>query len=189
MIYLASASPRRRELLNQIGIEFELLSVDVDESVEIDEAPHDYVTRVAALKAQAGVAVAQQQWPILAADTIVILDGEVLLKPADQQAAIATLSKLSGHTHEVKTAIAIAFGGKVFNEVVTTQVTMRPIDEAEMLSYWQSGEPADKAGSYGIQGLGGKFVESINGSYSAVVGLPLMETERLLASVKRSAML
>ena len=183
MIYLASASPRRRELLNQIGIEFELLKVDADESVLPGESPQDYVLRVARLKAQHGIEAAVQAWPVLAADTIVTIENHILLKPNSQQDAIATLSKLSGHTHQVKTAIAIGCDGTIVSEVVTTDVTFRTLSEAEMVRYWQTGEPADKAGAYAIQGLGGQFVKSINGSYSAVVGLPLMETEQLLNQI------
>lgn len=184
MIYLASASPRRRELLNQIGIAFELLKVDADESVLPGESPQDYVVRVAKLKAEHGAQAAKQPWPVLAADTIVTIDGDILLKPDSEQDALLTLTKLSGKTHQVKTAIAIAFDGELFSVVVTTDVTFRTLNRAEITDYWRSGEPADKAGSYAIQGMGGKFVKSISGSYSAVVGLPLMETEQLLNQIQ-----
>ena len=183
MIYLASASPRRRELLTQIGIDYQLLSVDVDETVLTGELPGDYVARVAGLKARAGEQVAKQGWPVLSADTIVIQDGQILLKPVDEADAMAILSRLSGRTHEVKTAICVAYQGQLHSEVVTTEVTFRELTELEMRDYWHTGEPADKAGSYGIQGIGGKFVRAINGSYSSVVGLPLMETEQLLTKL------
>ncbi len=183
MIYLASASPRRRELLDQIGIEFQLLAVDANETVLPGESPQDYVVRVARLKAEHGAQAAQQPWPVLAADTIVTIDNHILLKPADEQAAVAMLSKLSGNTHQVKTAIALARDGKIVSEVVTTDVTFRTLSHAEMVDYWLTGEPADKAGAYAIQGLAGRFVKNIQGSYSAVVGLPLMETEQLLQQI------
>lgn len=187
MIYLASMSPRRRELLDQIGIAFELLKVDADESVLAGESPDDYVVRVAKLKAEHGAQAATQPWPVLAADTIVTIDNHILLKPAHEADAIATLSQLSGHTHQVKTAIAIACvidgSVEIVAEVVTTDVTFRTLTRLEMIDYWRSGEPADKAGSYAIQGMGGKFVKRISGSYSAVVGLPLMETEQRLQQV------
>ena len=186
MIYLASASPRRRELLTQIGIEFELLKASVDESVLAGERPHDYVARVAALKAEAGAQNAVTDWPVLAADTIVTIGDEILLKPLDMVDAQRILTRLSGKTHQVKTAISVAFNGVVTTEVITTDVTFRELDEAEIIDYWHSGEPADKAGAYGIQGLAGKFVSSITGSYSSVVGLPLMETERLLKRIKEN---
>ncbi|MFT5161483.1 MAG: septum formation protein [Alteromonadaceae bacterium] len=184
MIYLASASPRRRELLSQMGIEFELLVAEADESVFVGETPDEYVLRVAKLKAHHGAQALSESGkkvrPVLAADTIVTIDDHILLKPANQQEAVATLSKLSGNTHQVKTAVAIEYKGQMYTEVVTTDVTFRALSEAEMIVYWQTGEPRDKAGSYAIQGLGGKFIQHISGSYSAVVGLPLMQTEQLL---------
>ncbi len=180
MIYLASASPRRRELLTQIGIEFELLKVDVDESRLGDESPDVHVARLAELKATTAADLVQKPWPVLGSDTIVVNEGEILGKPSDKAAAIRTLQKLSGKTHQVKTAICVVVNGKPHTEVVTTQVTFRELSLREIEQYWASGEPADKAGSYGIQGIAGKFVKTINGSYSSVVGLPLMETQRLI---------
>lgn len=181
MIYLASQSPRRRELLSQIGIEFEVFPVDVDESVLPGESAKAYVERMALIKAEAACALVPNPWPVLTSDTIVILDGRILLKPKDKADGLATLKSLSGRTHEVKTAIAVAYKGQIRSEVVTTEVTFRALGEAEIEDYWQTGEPLDKAGSYGIQGIAGKFVKGINGSYSSVVGLPLMETEQLLS--------
>lgn len=187
MIYLASNSPRRRELLAQLGIEFELLLVDVDESVLAGEAAKDYVARVAQLKAvtaqQKMLSEGLKQRAVLAADTSVIVDEHILGKPQDEADSRRMLKLLSGRTHQVRTAISVAFGDQVITETVVTEVSFRDITDQEMADYWQSGEPQDKAGSYGIQGLGGKFVANINGSYFAVVGLPLMETERLLNSV------
>ncbi len=180
MIYLASQSPRRRELLTQIGIEFSAMPVDIDESVYPNEPAQDYVLRMAKEKAEAADAQKRHDWPVLAADTIVVVDDEILLKPVDKADAIAILSKLSGRVHQVKTAIAVAYKGRIEAEVVTTDVYFRAISELDIEQYWQTGEPQDKAGSYGIQGIGGKFVKAINGSYSAVVGLPLVETEQLL---------
>jgi septum formation protein len=186
MIYLASASPRRRELLQQIGIKFELLLVVADESVLDHELPQDYVLRVARLKAHHGAQSAQNCWPVLAADTIVVVDKQILLKPENQQDAMSMLQKLSGRSHQVKTAIAVAYDDKISTEVVTTDVTFRQLGQSEIVDYWLSGEPVDKAGAYAIQGLGGKFVKSINGSYSAVVGLPLVETQQLLRQCHRA---
>jgi len=187
MIYLASASPRRRELLSQIGIKFELLLVDVDESIISGELADDYVARVATLKAQTAANKASDQtMAILAADTSVIDGNNILGKPRDKADAINILAGLSGKTHQVKTAISVAFNGGITTEVITTDVTFRAISRQEIEQYWATGEPQDKAGAYGIQGIGGKFVEKINGSYSSVVGLPLMETEQLLNKVLQS---
>lgn len=180
MIYLASASPRRQELLKQIAIDFEQFIVDVDESALADESPHEYVARVAQLKAHTANGLTENPWPILAADTIVVNDNQILGKPKDQADAVAMLQSLSGKTHQVKTAIAVMCQGQSLCQVVTTKVVFRQLSQAEIVDYWLTGEAADKAGAYGIQGIAGKFVESIEGSYSAVVGLPLLETERLL---------
>jgi septum formation protein len=179
-IYLASQSPRRRELLTQIGIEYELLSNDIDETPLKDEKASDYVQRLAIEKARAGQTLATANKPVLGADTIVVVDNKLLGKPLSQQDAMAMLLSLSNRTHQVMTAIAFVQGDKVVSEVVKTQVTFRAINEEEALNYWLSGEPEDKAGGYGIQGLGAQFVEKIDGCYFAVVGLPLMKTQQLL---------
>lgn len=179
-IYLASQSPRRRELLTQIGIEYELLSNDIDETPLKDEKASDYVQRLAIEKARAGQTLATENKPVLGADTIVVVDNKLLGKPRSQQDAMAMLLSLSNRTHQVMTAIALVQGDQVVSEVVKTQVTFRAINEQEALNYWLSGEPEDKAGGYGIQGLGAQFVEKIDGCYFAVVGLPLMKTQQLL---------
>jgi len=179
-IYLASQSPRRRELLTQIGIEYELLLNDIDETPLADESAHDYVERLAIAKARAGQLLAIDNKPVLGADTIVVVDKKLLGKPRNKQDAMAMLLSLSNRTHQVMTAIALVQGDDVLSEVVMTQVTFRAINEQEALNYWLSGEPKDKAGGYGIQGLGGQFVEKIDGCYFSVVGLPLMKTQQLL---------
>jgi len=179
-IYLASASPRRKELLTQLGIQFSQFSVDADESQLNNEAPIKYVERMARLKAQSGVAMGYSDRPVLGSDTVVVIDNQSLVKPRDKSDFMTTLKRLSGQTHQVMTAIAFADNNQVMSQVVTTDVTFKNITDQELESYWQSGEPQDKAGGYGIQGLGGRFVTHISGSYFAVVGLPLYECEELL---------
>ncbi|MBD9660705.1 MULTISPECIES: nucleoside triphosphate pyrophosphatase [Pantoea] len=180
-LYLASGSPRRRELLTQLGLQFERLITHVEEQRQPEEAADAYVRRLASDKARAGVAVAPQDLPVLGADTIVVLNGEVLEKPQDAAHAAAMLSKLSGQTHQVMTAVALADTQRELDCLVTTDVTFRTMTAEEISHYIASGEPMDKAGAYGIQGLGGNFVRKINGSYHAVVGLPLVETGELLS--------
>ncbi len=179
-IYLASASPRRKELLSQLGVEFSQFSVDADESQLPYEPPRDYVRRLAILKAQSGVAMGYTDRPVLGSDTVVVIDDTVLGKPLDQTDFTATMKRLSGRTHQVMTAVAIADSERVKSCLVITDVTFKPLSDAEIDAYWHSGEPQDKAGGYGIQGLGGRFVSHLSGSYFAVVGLPLYETEQLL---------
>ncbi|RRZ96747.1 nucleoside triphosphate pyrophosphatase [Erwinia sp. 198] len=180
-LYLASGSPRRRELLTQLGLRFARLSTQVEERQQPGEMAEAYVRRLALEKAQAGVAVAEQDLPVLGADTIVVLNNEVLEKPADEAAAAAMLAKLSGQTHQVMTAVALADRQRQLACMVVTEVTFRLLSEEDITAYIASGEPMDKAGAYGIQGLGGNFVRKINGSYHAVVGLPLVETAELLS--------
>lgn len=179
-LILASASPRRRELLGQIGIDLIIQPVDLDETPRAAEAPRDYVARLALEKAQAGYRAAGVDLPALGSDTAVILDDEILGKPLNEEDAVRTLLRLSGRRHQVMTGVAVAQGEHCQVQVVTTEVTFTPITEHLARTYWATGEPADKAGSYGIQGLGAVFVESINGSYSAVVGLPLAQTAAIL---------
>ncbi|WP_313683344.1 Maf family protein [Pantoea sp.] len=181
-LYLASGSPRRRELLTQLGLQFERLVTHVEEQRLPAEAAEVYVRRLAIDKALAGVAVAPQDLPVLGADTIVVLHGEVLEKPADAAHATRMLSKLSGQTHQVMTAVALADQRQQLDCLVVTDVTFRKITAEEIAHYIASGEPMDKAGAYGIQGMGGNFVRKINGSYHAVVGLPLVETGELLSN-------
>lgn len=186
-IALASASPRRRELLAQLAVNFELVKADVDETQHPGELATDYVLRLAISKARAGLAVqtstaqhADLVLPVLGADTIVVVDGEVLGKPVDQQDFLRMMRLLSGRQHQVFTAIALVSGNRVLSDTVKTDVWFSPLTEAQMLDYWHSGEPVDKAGGYGIQGLASRFIPKIAGSYFAVVGLPLFETDQLL---------
>lgn len=178
-IYLASGSPRRRELLSVLEYAFERLVTDVAEQQQPGEAPADYVVRLACDKALAGVAVAPQDLPVLGADTIVVLDGQVLEKPRDQAHAAEMLASLSGRQHKVMTAIALADRHTHRSALVVTDVTFRSLSAQDIQHYILSGEPMDKAGAYGIQGKGGCFVREIRGSYYAVVGLPLVETQEL----------
>ena len=180
-LFLASASPRRRELLTQIGVPFSLLSVSIDETPGTAEAPDTYVQRLAREKALAGLAqVDQDSACVLGADTTVVLDQQILGKPADKADALAMLQALSGREHQVMTAIALANGAGCEVRLVCSRVRFRPIGVDEAERYWASGEPQDKAGGYAIQGWGAVFVSSLEGSYSAVVGLPLCETAQLL---------
>ncbi len=180
-LFLASASPRRRELLAQIGVPFSLVGVSVDETPSPTESPEAYVERVARDKALAGlVSLGDRDGCVLGADTSVVLDQHILGKPADRADGLAMLAALSGRTHRVMTAVALASRSACEVRVVISEVTFRTIDEAEAERYWDSGEPADKAGGYAIQGWGAVFVSQLHGSYSAVVGLPLCETARLI---------
>lgn len=179
-LFLASTSPRRRELLQQVGLEFSVLKVDVDESVQGGERPADYVLRLAREKALAGLAQAAEG-VVIAADTTVVVDDEVLGKPASEVEAIHMWQRLSGRMHQVLTGVAVGDARRVETVAVSTRVHFRALTQAEMHAYWQSGEPGDKAGGYAIQGRGAVFVDAIEGSYSNVVGLPLAETAALLA--------
>ena len=176
-LVLASASPRRAELLRQIGIKFRVDPADIDESINAEEQPIDLVERLAGQKASCKIASDRL---VLAADTIVFDDVSILGKPRDRTDAIEMLARLSNRIHQVVTAICVANDDSMICQVVTTSVTLRPISEAEAIAYWDSGEPRDKAGGFAIQGLGAVFVKNIQGSYSNVVGLPLFETAALL---------
>ena len=179
-IILASASPRRKELLDQIKVTYVTFPVDLDETPLCNEAPLDYVQRLAAEKSAVCLARLQTDVPVLAADTTVVLGSLIMGKPKDKIDALAMLAQLSGKTHHVYTAISLR--GHEHNQAVSiTEVTFRCLTEQEILDYWDTGEPLDKAGGYAIQGRGGVFVESIKGSFSGVVGLPLFETAQLLA--------
>jgi septum formation protein len=183
-VYLASASPRRRELLRQIGVPFRVITGEVDERLLMDEAPVDYVSRLAAAKAHAGWQRCGEpaDASVLAADTAVVLDGLILGKPLDRGDAEHMLGKLSGRTHEVLTAVALRSPAALKTRVSRSLVTFRPIDAAEARAYWDTGEPCDKAGGYAIQGYAAVFVADLQGSYSGVMGLPLFETVELLKS-------
>lgn len=177
-LHLASSSPRRAELLKSLGLEFTQGVTGVDETREEGETPADLVQRLAIAKAQAaglgGIIV-------IGSDTEVALDGEPFGKPGSEDEAWSMLDRLSGRTHQVMTGVAVLDGDSVHTALSVTDVSFRSITEAEARAYWQSGEPRDKAGGYGIQGLGGTFVEEIRGSYSGVMGLPVFETAELLA--------
>ncbi|WP_369681241.1 nucleoside triphosphate pyrophosphatase [Chromatium okenii] len=195
-LYLASSSPRRAELLTQIGVQFAVIDADCDETPLPAEAPRDYVQRMARLKANTGSAemVAQQLplRPILAADTAVICNARILGKPRDVHDAATMLRLLSGRRHQVLTAVALLIPTPTPQEWLAlskSDVTFRTLSEAEIAWYCRTGEPLDKAGSYGIQGYGGLFVTTLNGSYSGVMGLPLCETGRLLKQAGIALML
>jgi len=183
MIYLASASPRRRELLRQIGVEFQLLPVVVDESACTDESQEDHVRRLAVAKAEAGyrsIIPGQIVRPILAADTIVVVDGSILGKPADRRHGIEMLQALSGRAHQVLTSVALKDAGQIRTALSVSTVSFRKMTVDECQAYWETGEAADKAGAYAIQGRAAMFISHLSGSYSGVMGLPLYETAQLL---------
>ncbi len=177
-LHLASASPRRAELLRNLGLEFTAAGVDIDESRRPGESPRDMVLRLAAGKALAADTDADI---VIGSDTAVVLGDDVFGKPVDQADCLRMLTALAGRSHEVMTAVAVRFDATIATAVSTTNVQFREFGRDEALAYWQSGEPGDKAGAYGIQGLGGVFVAAIEGSYSGVVGLPVYETAKLLA--------
>jgi septum formation protein len=181
-IFLASGSPRRRDLLQQIGVSFQVIGIELDETAHADEAPVAYVSRLAEAKAAAGWqrSRALGNAPVLAADTAVVLDGRILGKPGDMKDAISMLLELSGRTHEVLTAVAVQSTAGTQLKVSRSKVTFRAIDPCEARDYWASGEPCDKAGAYAIQGYAAVFIANLEGSYSGVMGLPLFETAELL---------
>ncbi len=184
-IILASASPRRAELLRQIGVSFRVLATEINETVRAGEAASDYVLRLAQEKARTGAELAAAQdihLPVLAADTIVECDGEILGKPVGAHQAQAMLAMLSARQHVVHTALCIYCAGRLRSVLSSSQVEFAALTPAEIEAYVASGEPLDKAGGYAIQGLGGQFIRNLNGSYSGVMGLPLYETCGLLKS-------
>jgi septum formation protein len=178
---LASASPRRSQLLDQIGVPHVVRPADVDESRRPGESPREYALRVAADKAEAGWREAGGTGAVLAADTAVALGNELYAKPADRADCLRILGALSGRTHEVLTAVALRHAGGLATALQVSRVTFRALSVEECERYWASGEPAGKAGAYAIQGLGAVFVTHLDGSYSSVMGLPLAETAALLA--------
>jgi septum formation protein len=195
-LYLASRSPRRRDLLRQIGVRFEPLVLrlaqprgpDIDETPHAGESPAAFAERVATAKARFGMQVlgmrSLAERPVLAADTVVAVDGEILGKPADRAEAAAFLRRLAGRTHEVRTFVALATGSPARLELTTavsvSTVRFAPLAETQIERYCAGGEPYDKAGGYAIQGMAATFIEHLEGSYSGVMGLPLFETARLL---------
>jgi septum formation protein len=191
VIYLASKSPRRRELLTQIGVQHDLLllrelppRLDIDESPRADETPHAYVERVVKLKADMAFKVMHerklQPRPILTADTTVSFDGDILGKPVDRDDAVSMLKRLAGETHQVLTAVVVTTAEETYKCLNTSIVTFSTLSEDEIRLYVDTGEPMDKAGAYGVQGRAAKFIVKLSGSYSGVVGLPLFETAVLL---------
>ena len=180
LLCLASASPRRRELLGQLGVPHVLTVPNIDEAVLVGESAPDYVVRMARAKARV-VHPHGAGLPVLAADTTVLIDERICGKPADPEEGVALLLKLSGRTHEVLTAGALAAAGEVHHRLSRSEVRFRHVSLAEAVAYWNTGEPRDKAGGYAVQGHGAVFVEHLSGSYSGVMGLPLFETAELLA--------
>jgi septum formation protein len=179
-IILASASPRRSELLKQIGISHRIMAVDINETPLANESPLAYVERVAAEKSAACQVLLNDNLPVLSADTSVICDGEIMGKPLDLDHAISMLSRLSGRSHQVYSAVSLR-GDAHWQALSISEVKFKPLSTDEIIAYWQTGEPCDKAGAYAIQGLASTFIESITGSFSGVMGLPLYETAQLLA--------
>jgi septum formation protein len=177
-LQLASTSPRRREILAALGLEFTVVHVDVDESPRAGERPDEMAVRLAVAKAEAAPSAAGAA--VVAADTVVVVDDRILGKPADEDDCVAMLAALAGRGHTVFTGVALRTVAGTRTALSATDVYFRDIGRDEALAYWQSGEPRDKAGGYGIQGLGGVFVERVEGSYSGVVGLPVFETAALL---------
>lgn len=180
MLVLASKSPRRAELLEQIGVAFIAISVDIDESVRPSEPVQHYVLRLAEEKAKAGFQLSSGR-PSLGSDTAVYCQGSIFGKPQDKADAMRMLKRMSGDWHDVYTAVAIYDGQKLKSLCVRSSVRFRELHDSECEAYWQTGEPADKAGAYGIQGKGAVFVQELKGSYSGVMGLPLCETASLVA--------
>lgn len=182
MLYLASKSPRRRELLQQLDVVFETLAVDIEEIWDGKESAREYVSRLALQKAKAGKALAEKDWPILASDTEVVLDDLILGKPQSTEDAIDMLMSLSGRTHEVYTAVALLHAREQI-AVSINRVSFKELTAAQCRAYCDTGEPDDKAGGYAIQGQAAAFVNRLEGSYSSVMGLPLCETVELLKSI------
>ncbi len=189
-LYLASSSPRRQALLRQIGIEFEVVVPDVDETRRTGETPEAYVLRLAQAKAQAASRRIQckhkPEAPILAADTAVVLDDDILDKPVDRNAGIAVLQRLAGRTHRVLTGLCLIHQHGSETALSTTEVRFGPMTRHQCEAYWDSGESSDKAGGYAIQGRAAAFIAEIRGSYSGVVGLPLYELTQLLNAIGRN---
>jgi septum formation protein len=182
LIYLASASPRRSALLTQLGVQHKIQPVDIDERIHPGETPAQYVRRLAIAKAETlwSRLMEQDREPVLGSDTTVALGNEILGKPADRAGAVQMLQRLSARTHQVYTAVALRHASGCESRLSVSDVTFRALSCTEMDAYWRTGEPADKAGGYAIQGKAAQFVERMAGSYSGIVGLPLFETAELL---------
>lgn len=181
-IILASGSPRRKELLTQLGLSFRVLVSDADESVDKSLPPAEQVALISRRKAEAAAAEVDPDALVIAADTIVALEGRVMGKPHSAEEAVQMLTALQGNTHQVYTGLTLLQGGRAESHVECTAVTFRPMTGAEIKAYVASGEPMDKAGAYGIQGLGGVFVEGIQGDYFNVMGLPICRLGMALKS-------
>ena len=181
VLVLASSSPRRRQILIDLGVSFSVQSADIDEQVHAAELPIDYVQRLALEKCQRVLSRSDQEITVLGSDTSVIIGAQILGKPQSEQQAVDMLMSLSGNWHKVMTAVAILNRDKQRQIVVCSDVEFCHLNEQMCRRYWSTGEPADKAGSYAIQGIGARFVRQIRGSYSAIVGLPVAETAELLA--------
>jgi septum formation protein len=181
-VYLASSSPRRRELLAQIAVEFDVIKVDVDETVLLGEQAEHYVKRVAEAKAEAGLAAQNEQYklPTIGSDTSVVVEGKILGKPKSKDDVRSMLTLLSGRTHQVLTAVSIASEQQTTTLLNTNKVCFATLSDADIDWYLATGEGDDKAGSYAVQGLAARFIEYIEGSYSGIMGLPLRETSILL---------
>lgn len=180
---LASQSPRRKALLEQLGYVFSCQPADIDESVQLNESPQDYVSRLAMEKAKFIAENQKDTTIVIGSDTSVIFQNHILGKPKNLEQCLAYLTMLSGQQHQVLTAVSLVQGAFIDTRLVSTTVRFKPLSTQEIELYWQSGEPQDKAGGYGIQGLGAQFVEHIDGCYFSVMGLPLFETSQMLANV------
>lgn len=187
-ICLASSSPRRQTLLKQLGIQFDVMVPDVNEAHITGESPEEYVIRLSRMKAQDVFRRRQQQGleqiPVLGADTAVILDGKILGKPKDGQNGKAMLKKLSGKAHEVMSAISLHYRRYQRSMLSVSKINFASLSDEDIVTYWETGEPADKAGAYAIQGHAAAFIKSIEGSYSGVVGLPLYELDQMLKEME-----
>ncbi len=175
-LILASASPRRAELLDQIGVRYTVKSADINEDVRPGETPEQLVQRLAIEKAES----IQSDLPVLGADTLGVLNGKLLVKPRDYEHAREMLQNMSGNWHHILTAVAVSYQGETLFALNRNRVLFKLLSDAEISAYWKSGEPQDKAGAYAIQGLAAVFIKRIEGSYSGIMGLPLFETKKLL---------
>ncbi len=183
-IILASASPRRAELLDQIGVKYTIHAVDIDESCLVDESPEILVQRLAIEKSQAVPIHLTQNLPVMGADTLGVLNNELLVKPRDFEHAKLMLSSMSGNWHEILSAVALSYNGETVHCLNRNRVLFRQLSLVEIKDYWDTGEPQDKAGAYAVQGLAAAFIERIEGSYSGIMGLPLFETADLLNNIE-----
>jgi septum formation protein len=187
-VYLASSSPRRSELLSQMGVKFDILRLEVDETVQANESPTDYVQRVAKAKAKAGWQAigCEKKHPVIGADTSVIVDNDILGKPNNDEQARSMLQRLSARQHQVLTSVAVVYNDHVIYRLCESRVTFSTMTAAEIDWYISTAEGRDKAGSYAVQGLAAMFIEDIQGSYSGIMGLPVRETRELLMEIGQS---